>query len=181
MFTAMSLTPEQRRIFLIGAAAAAAIILTVSAVQLASSSSYDKPLSKRRLLRMSTEVRKTSLSLSLVKHNVLNEHRKERRALTTTLRQRADAAAHADDGDLERAAELYTRALAAATATDDADASLVAGLHTNRAWCYANMHPPRHREVVRDCDAALALDPRDAMAVLRRSIAREELKAMGEK
>jgi len=162
MFTAMSITPEQRCIILIGAAAAAAaaIVLTVSAVRL-SSSTNDKPLSKRQLLRMSTE---------------------ERRALTTTLRQRANAAAHADDADLERAAELYTRALAAATATTtDADASLVAGLHTNRAWCYANMQPARHREVVRDCEAALALDPRDAMAVLRRSIALQELKTMGDK
>ena len=41
------------------------------------------------------------------------------------------------------------------------------------------MVPPRHAEVVRDCDAALVLDPRDAMAVLRRSIALQELKARG--
>ncbi len=66
------------------------------------------------------------------------------------------------------------------TADGDGEASLVATLYTNRAWCYANMRPPRHREVVRDCDAALALDPRDAMAVLRRSIALQELKATGE-
>jgi len=124
----MSITPEQRRIFLIGAAAAAAIVLTVSAVRLASRNNNDKPLSKYRLAHMSTE---------------------ERRALTTTL--------------------------------GDAEAGLVASLHTKRAWCYANMQPPRHREVVRDCEAALALDPLDAMAVLRRSIALQELKAMAGK
>jgi hypothetical protein len=61
MFTAMSITPEQRRVFLIGAAAAAAIILTVSAVRLATcSSSSDKPLSKRQLQRLSPEVRTKS-------------------------------------------------------------------------------------------------------------------------
>ncbi|KAH9016452.1 hypothetical protein EDB85DRAFT_245856 [Lactarius pseudohatsudake] len=150
-FTPTSITPEHKRIFLIAAAAAAAIALTVVAVR-SSSSTTDKPLSKRQLARLSPD---------------------ERRALVQTLRQRAEAATRADD--YARAVELYTRALAAA------DASVVAALHTSRAWCYANMRPPRHREVVRDCDAALALDPLDAMAVLRRSIALQELKAMGER
>ncbi|KAH8987157.1 hypothetical protein EDB92DRAFT_1149849 [Lactarius akahatsu] len=149
-FTPASIAPEHKRIFLIAAAAAAAIALTVVAVR--SSTSTDKPLSKRQLARLSPD---------------------ERRALVQTLRQRAEAATQADD--YERAVELYTRALAAA------DASAVAALHTSRAWCYASMRPPRHREVVRDCDAALALDPLDAMAVLRRSIALQELKAMGER
>lgn len=153
----MAITPEQRRIFLIGAAIALAVAAAVR-IATSSSSGSDKPLSKRQLARMSTE---------------------ERRTLATTLRQRADAAAHADGAGYERAVGLYTRALAAAAAAADADASLVAALHTSRAWCYANMQPPRHREVVQDCDAALALDPRDAMAVLRRSIAVQELKAMG--
>ncbi|KAH9165872.1 hypothetical protein EDB89DRAFT_264428 [Lactarius sanguifluus] len=153
-FTPTSITPEHKRIFLIAAAAAAAIALTVVAVRSSSSSTTDKALSKRQLARLSPD---------------------ERRALVKTLRQRAEAATQADD--YERAVELYTRALAAA----DADQSVVAALHTSRAWCYANMRPPRHREVVRDCDAALALDPLDAMAVLRRSIALQELKAMGER
>ncbi|KAH9051630.1 hypothetical protein EDB83DRAFT_2396692 [Lactarius deliciosus] len=151
-FTPPSITPEHKRIFLIAAAAAAAIALTVAAVR--SATTTDKALSKRQLARLSPD---------------------ERRALLQTLRQRAEAATQADD--YPRAVELYTRALAAA----DADRSVVAALHTSRAWCYANMRPPRHREVVRDCDAALALDPLDAMAVLRRSIALQELKAMGER
>jgi hypothetical protein len=41
------------------------------------------------------------------------------------------------------------------------------------------MVPPRHREVVKDCEAVIKLDPRDAMAVLRRSVAVQELKATG--
>ncbi|KAH8980035.1 hypothetical protein EDB86DRAFT_590168 [Lactarius hatsudake] len=150
-FTPTSITPEHKRIFLIAAAAAAAIALTVVALR-----SSTTTLSKRQLARLSPD---------------------ERRALVKTLRQRAEAATQADD--YERAVELYTRALAAAVV--DADRSVVAALHTSRAWCYANMRPPRHREVVRDCDAALALDPLDAMAVLRRSIALQELKAMGER
>ena len=56
---------------------------------------------------------------------------------------------------------------------------MLAALYTSRAWCYSNMMPPRHREVVRDCEAVIALDPRDAMAVLRRSVAVQELKATG--
>jgi len=163
MFTATSITPEQRRLFLIGAAAtAAAITLAFAAMRLSSccsSSSHhtEKPLSKRQLARLSPA---------------------ERRALTTTLRQRADAAAHADNNaDLAHAAELYTRALAAADDGDNDNKSVVVALYTSRAWCYANMLPARHRDVVRDCDAALALDPRDPMAVLRRSIALQELKA----
>ncbi|KAH9053073.1 hypothetical protein EDB87DRAFT_1581311 [Lactarius vividus] len=150
-FTPTSLTPEHKRIFLIAAAAAAAIALTVAAVR-SSSTTADKALSKRQLALLSPD---------------------ERRALVKTLRQRAEAATHADD--YERAVELYTRALAAADPSD------AAALHTSRARCYINMRPPRHREVVRDCDAALALDPLDAEAVLRRSIALQELKAMGER
>ncbi|KAI9439275.1 hypothetical protein H4582DRAFT_128429 [Lactarius indigo] len=150
-FTPTSITPEHKRIFLITAAAAAAIALTVVAVRSSSSA-----LSKRQLARLSPD---------------------ERRALVKTLRQRAEAAAQADD--YERAVQLYARALAAAA--PEADASVIAALHMSRALCYGNMQPPRHREVVRDCDAALALDPLDAMAVLRRSIALQELKAMGER
>ncbi|KAF8260496.1 hypothetical protein EI94DRAFT_1748267 [Lactarius quietus] len=160
MFTAPSITLEHRRIFLIGAAAAAALVLTITVVRLATSSNTDtntdKPLSKRQLARLSTA---------------------ERRELTTTLRN--TAAAHADEsGDVARAAELYTRALAAVPEEDKSTVA-VAALYTSRAWCYANMVPPRHREVVADCDRALVLDPRDAMAVLRRSIALQELKATG--
>lgn len=133
---------------------AASALAAIALTVVAVRSSTDKALSKRQLAHLSPD---------------------ERRALVKTLRERAGAATQADD--YERAVELYTRALAAA----DADASAVAALHTSRAWCYASMRPPRHREVVRDCDAALALDPLDAMAVLRRSIALQELKAMGER
>jgi len=155
---APSISPDQRRMFLIGAAAAAAIALTITIVRLASSSTDpDKPLSKRQLARLSPA---------------------ERRILTTTLRERADVLANAEeDPDFTRAAELYTRALAAAA--QDADRTVLAALYTSRAWCYANVIPPRHKEVVRDCDAAIKLDPRDAMAVLRRSVAVQELKATG--
>ena len=87
------------------------------------------------------------------------------------LRRRADAAVQADD--YEGAAELYTRAIGATAA---ADGSMDSSLYTNRAWCYANMLPPRHDQVVKDCDAALAVDPLNAMAILRRAVASQALK-----
>jgi mitochondrial import receptor subunit TOM70 len=86
------------------------------------------------------------------------------------LRRQADAAVQSDD--YEVAAGLYTRAIAAAIA----DGSMESSLYTNRAWCYANMLPPRHDEVVKDCDAAIAMDPLNAMAILRRSVALQGLK-----
>ena len=175
MFTA---SPDQRRIFLIGAAAVAAIALTVTVVRLASSSSNDtdKPLSKRQLARLSPAVTFPP-TYHLPTPNTKRKETQERRELITTLRERADVLANADDPDYTRATELYTRALAAAA--HDADRAVLAALYTSRAWCYSNMMPPRHREVVKDCEAVIALDPRDAMAVLRRSVAVQELKATG--
>jgi len=170
MFT-FTATTEQRRIFLIGAATVAAIALTITVVRLSTCSSTDKPLSKRQLASLSTPV-PFPPSLPPPRDSPLEGffNGQERHELAKTLRQRAATAANADD--FARAAELYTRALAAAPEED-------ATLYANRAWCYANMLPPRHREVVKPWDAALALDPRDAMAVLRRSIALQELKATG--
>ncbi|KAI0262106.1 hypothetical protein BC834DRAFT_972317 [Gloeopeniophorella convolvens] len=93
----------------------------------------------------------------------------ERKALTARLRLDADAAVQADD--FARAAALYTRALAAQPRGEQ-DSSL----YTHRAWCYANMQPPRHALVVRDCDAALAMDPLNSMAVLRRTVALQAMR-----
>jgi len=117
----------------------------------------DKPLSKRQLARLTPA---------------------ELHELTKTYRERADAFANADDPDFTRAAELYTYALAAEAASRYVDKSwTIAALYRGRAWCYSNMIPPRHREVVKDCETVLALAPQDPMAVLRRSIAVQELKA----
>jgi hypothetical protein len=58
MFTVPSISTDQRRIFLIGAAAAAAIALTITIVRLANcSNDPDQPLSKRQLARLSPAVR----------------------------------------------------------------------------------------------------------------------------
>ncbi len=116
MFT-FTATTEQRRIFLIGAATVAAIALTITVVRLSTCSSTDKPLSKRQLASLSTPV-PFPPSLPPPRDSPLEGffNGQERHELAKTLRQRAATAANADD--FARAAELYTRALAAAPEED---------------------------------------------------------------
>ncbi|PWN31010.1 putative mitochondrial precursor protein import receptor tom70 [Jaminaea rosea] len=66
----------------------------------------------------------------------------------------------------EPAIDLYTKAIAAQP---------LAVFFSNRAACYSNLS--KYREVIKDCDSALAMDPAYIKALNRRAVAQEHLGA----
>ncbi|KAI0077999.1 ADP/ATP carrier receptor [Panus rudis PR-1116 ss-1] len=70
--------------------------------------------------------------------------------------------------DFQKAAELYTRAIAVSPTPEPV-------FYSNRAACYVNMSPADYEKVIADCDQALALDKRYVKALNRRATALETL------
>lgn len=90
------------------------------------------------------------------------------------LKIKAEGNLHFQGGRYEQAIEAYTRSLEKLPREDHPEAVKI---YSNRAACHAQ--GGNHRQVVADCNAALALEPTAIKALMRRSHALESLEKFG--
>lgn len=90
------------------------------------------------------------------------------------LKVKAEGNLHFKAGRYEQAIEAYTRSLELLPSEDHPEAIKI---YSNRAACHSQ--GGNHRQVVADCNAALALDPTAIKALMRRSHALECLEKFG--
>jgi len=76
-------------------------------------------------------------------------------------------------GKIQEAIDKYAQGLNKASGSDEKSQAVKADLYANRAACYVQLYEPK--KVQADCDAALAINPRHAKALLRRGLALESL------
>ncbi|KAI0262104.1 ADP/ATP carrier receptor [Gloeopeniophorella convolvens] len=95
----------------------------------------------------------------------------ERKSRAAALKQKGNEAYQ--DRKFAIAADYYTRAIAVSPQPEPV-------FYSNRAACYVNMQPPRHEQIIEDCDEALKLDSRYVKALNRRATALEALERFEE-